>query len=330
MQACACSACACLRFLTLVALCFSVKTKGPCSLILLLLFSSPVSAQIYSSLPEKFIIATDLDMLGGMDGPKLSHNHPEQIYTELLDENLISRIAKRTGLTKADLATIAIAQRAGGHGLELYQLRRPDKAFKVLEPQLRNYVSARRSGHTKEFMLAGLTNITSLLLISDPDMRVLSVQKPFLPISQVVEVGSGTSTNSAGEVASMSTTTTIVNGRFQTSSVTNRPKADQIHRWSSYRITDGDITWVYTLNFKPNAELQHIQEERRDAKDFDPKFQKTFKEVDDELIAQMKKEGTYGRLGSIRWFWDRKKTQLEGKGIQWRSPQELNPQTRYD
>jgi len=156
------------------------------------------------------------------------------------------------------------------------------------------------------------------------------VQKPFLPISQVMEVGSGTSTNSAGEVASMSTTTTIVNGRFQTSSVTNRPKADQIHRWSSYRITDGDITWVYTLNFKPNAELQHIQEERRDAKDFDPKFQKTFKEVDDELIAQMKKEGTYGRLGSIRWFWDRKKTQLEGKGIQWRSPQELNPQTRYD
>jgi hypothetical protein len=44
----------------------------------------------------------------------------------------------------------------------------------------------------------------------------------------------------------------------------------------------------------------------------------------------MKQDGNFGQLGSIHIFWRLKKEKLQAKGIEWQSPGELNPNSKYD
>ena len=48
------------------------------------------------------------------------------------------------------------------------------------------------------------------------------------------------------------------------------------------------------------------------------------------LIPKMKRAGDYGQFGSCHTFWHLKKEKLKVKGINWRSPSELNPNTCFD
>jgi len=288
------------------------------------------SAQVSSTAPAKYTVATSIDLGQAISRLDLSHNHPEKIRRELSDTNTIHLLAGSLGLTMVDLATIQVVPDADRSAINVYQVGRAEKAFRLLGEGLRSYAQAREEGHTETFILAALTNRVPPLSIAEIDLRVLVLNRPFIPASWVRRAASGTRTNLGGQLASMSTTTTIVNGRMQTTSVTNIPKADEVCRWVSYKVRDGEIEWLYTLNFKANGRLDYVDETRRDAKEDDPAFQQVIKEVEEEVEAEMKKNGTFGKFGSVHTLWHLKKETLRARGVEWRSPSELNPNTSYD
>ena len=73
-----------------------------------------------------------------------------------------------------------------------------------------------------------------------------------------------------------------------------------------------------------------IEHAKYDAKEFDPKYMNTIKDVEDRVHAEMKRNGTFGQFGSVHTFWELKQEYLKAKDIIWHSPEELNPNTRYD
>jgi hypothetical protein len=97
-----------------------------------------------------------------------------------------------------------------------------------------------------------------------------------------------------------------------------------------YTLADGDIAWSYFVQFKSDGSLDYAHASKCDAKDYDPKYEKVIKEVEAEVEQQMKADGTYGRFGSVHSFWHLKKDKLKARGIEWRSPSELNPYVNYD
>ena len=283
-----------------------------------------------ASRPEKWITGTTLFLGHGLSRLELSHNSAETICKEVLDTNLVNLIGKAGDLSDEELKTVQIVRKSEGNQVEIYQIGEPKKAFNILSARLKAYISSREQGHTRQFLLAAITNRMQLLSIPDTDLRVLVLNKPFLPASWLKKVDSGTRTNKAGQIAGISYVTTFVNGEFQTTTTTNLPVVDEICRWVSYTATDGEITWEYVVNFKANGKLDYIYESKRDAKENDPRYFTIMKDVDEEVEAEMKKNGSYGGLGSIHTFWQLKREKLKAKGIEWRSPGELNPNTNYD
>lgn len=208
----------------------------------------------------------------------------------------------------------------------IYQIGTAERAFEILSERLRTYIQERQGGHTKEFLFASLTNTSQRNPNSESDLRVLLKNQPWLPASWLKKSDSGTFTNKAG----ISSVTTFVNGKSQTTTRTNLLAVDEVCRWVSYVATDGDIAWRYMLNFKANGQLDNIYVTKRDAKEEDVRFRKTIKDVEDEVRAEMKKNGSFGKLGSVHTFWRLKREKLKAKEIEWRSPAELNPGTNYD
>ena len=64
-----------------------------------------------------------------------------------------------------------------------------------------------------------------------------------------------------------------------------------------------------------------------DPLDDDPAFEEVLAEVQNEIDAQL---GTEPRMGKCHSAWKLKKRLLAEQGIEWLSPAELNPWTRFD
>jgi hypothetical protein len=144
------------------------------------------------------------------------------------------------------------------------------------------------------------------------------------------KIDTGTYTNHAGEVTSGSTTISTINGRSQTNETSEVSRKDEVCRWASFVLVDGEIAWCYNVRFKSDGSVGYVFDSRTDAKEYDPKLQPLIKQVDAEVTAEMKKNGSYGHLGSVHTFWERKKEKLKAKGVEWRSPGELSPNTIFD
>jgi len=151
-----------------------------------------------------------------------------------------------------------------------------------------------------------------------------------LDAAQLRKIDSGTYTNKAGQISSISTSVTSRNGTVRTNSVTNAPTTDEIGRWVSYVLIDGDIAWQYDLRFMFSGEDATIIRTKCDAKEFDLKYMQIIKDVEAEVAAEMKQNGTSGKLGSIHDFWGMTQDKLKAKNIIWHSPAELNPSINYD
>ncbi len=266
----------------------------------------------------------------GISRVKVSHNSPEAIRRELLDPTTLRVIAKAGGLTEKDLRTVKLVQEGNLGWVSLYRTGRSEKAFKLLSERLTDYVKAREDGHTREFVLFAITNSTARSPVSDIDLKGLLANQPLLPTSWLKRAASGTITNKAGEVASRTITTKTINGKEVSSETAHIPKVDEVCRWVSYTASDGEIGWEYVVKFKADGVVDYIRESRCDAKEYDSKYQKVIEEVEREVHTAMKKDGNYGRFGSCHTFWHLKKDKLREKGIAWRSPAELNPNTNYD
>ncbi len=288
------------------------------------------SGQVSSTAPKNWTTAQYLNLGHGFSQLKLSHNRPEIIRHELLDPNTVQTIARFAGITRAELATVQIAPETDKDWLMLYQVGSSEKAFKVLGEHLQNYVRAREEGHTRAFCLAAFTNRVQFVIAANPDLRVLVTNRSPIAISWLRKLNSGTSTNKAGAVASHTINISTENGVTVTNETVHVPKADEVCRWVSYLAVDGEIAWSYFVMFKADGSLNYVHESKSDAKEYDPKFQKQIKKVEDEVEAEMKKAGSYGKFGSVHGFWRLKKEKLKARGIEWRSPAELNPDTNYD
>lgn len=248
-----------------------------------------------------------------------------------MDTNTIQLVAAAAGLSANELASVQIApSEYSPQSVELYQIGSSKKAFDVLSKELSSYASAREDGHTRDFIFAALTNRIQHAAISNQDLRILATNEPMLLVSALRKVQEDTITNRAGEVASSSTQVTYENGKETRKDTVHVPKVDEVCRWVSYVAVDGNIAWVYTIKFNADRSVDYLRPEKVDSKEYDPAYQEIMSKVNAEVSDEMKREGSSGKLGSVHRYWSLKKEKLKARGIDWRSPSELNPNTCYD
>jgi hypothetical protein len=274
------------------------------------------SAQVSSLPPRNWRGAASID-LSLASRLKLSHNSPDAVREELWDTNTLRVIAGSCGLADQDLATVHLVQNPGSKWLEIYQTGKSGTAFRVLSEQLKSYVRAREEGHTKEFVLAALTNRVSPSTISDPALRAIATNQPLLPVSWLKKTESRTTTHKATKAASPLGSTTVI----QAKETTPIAQVDEVCSRVSYALVDGEVAWQYLVQFKADGSLDYIREEKCDAKEYDTKYQTLVKDADEEAQAEMKRR----QEEDVQIFWQLKKEKLKAKGIDWQTPAELNP-----
>ena len=97
----------------------------------------------------------------------------------------------------------------------------------------------------------------------------------------------------------------------------------------SYYLIDGEIAWTYRFFYASNPlQTTSVFREKVDAKEFDPKYREIIKEAEIETALKMQKERVRG-IHSIVVFWSWKKEYLKQKGIDWKSPWDLNENSWY-
>ena len=285
------------------------------------------AAQVSSATPAKYIKATRIYFT--YFSSLHLQNNTQEIRQELLDTNLIQLIATVNGLNKSDLMTVQILPGDTKDFVKLYQIREPSNAFNTLEKQLWNYVSERQSGHTRQFLFSAITNHLQPSRIADSDLMVIWTNQPWLPVTKLKKEESFTYTNVAGQITSISSSLTIGNGKSQLVVITNMPKVDVVMRRQGYSVVDGNIGWRYSFDFTQDGQIERSDYSRCDPVDLDPQYALLLRGIDKEIDAEMSKKGVRG-LGSVHTYWSLKKQKLKAKGIEWRSPSELNPETIYD
>lgn len=247
---------------------------------------------------------------------------------QFIDSEVLHVIAKACHISDEKLDSVRVVEEPGKGELDIYQVEGSGKAYRALCRPLEAYFRGRSEGHTKEFMLAGLTNKVPGSAKLDKDLRALLKARPEIRVTALRKIDSGTYTSHAGHITSQSAVITVAHGFRQTNKTA--AKHDEVCRWASYVLVDGEIAWGYEIQFTKGGRLEHVFEEKRDAKEYDPKYQTRIDAVNDEVKAEMKKNGTFGKPGSVWAFWGLKKAKLEARGIEWRSPGELNPGVVFD
>lgn len=297
---------------------------------LLLLCLCMASAQVSSTAPKHWKSGSPVGL--GSSGFESNHELRDTVRREILDTNTVRLIAESVHLSDHEKTLFVVAPDRIGAEVWLYTLSDGwSEGCSRFTERLGAYLLARMDGHSRACLLVGITNRPLLASIADPDLRILATNYPILPVSLFHKSESGTTTNRAGQVASRSMTATMVNGKMQLhTNYTHIPQVDEICRWVSYSLVDEEIGWRYVMKFKVDGTLDQIDASKCDAKEFDPKFQTTFREIDSEVTAEMKRGDTFGRLGSVHTFWRLKKEKLKSRGIDWRSPRELNDGVIYD
>jgi hypothetical protein len=247
-----------------------------------------------------------------------------------MDTNEVRLLGGSAGVSEHELNEIAVAPGPDGTGIWIYQVGKSDRVFNRMRERVGMYVQARLDGHTKECLAAGAGAKGKIPGSSDPDLRTLAANRPLLPPSWLRKGESGTFTNSAGVAVGRAITYSFSNGKVATNSSSRTPEADESCRWTSFTLVDGQVAWRYVVTYKADGALDRIDESKFDAREVDPSTEVVIHQVEREVAAEMKAKGTSGRPGSIHTFWKLKKDRLKAKGIEWRSPAELNPDENFD
>jgi len=260
----------------------------------------------------------------------MSHNTPEIIRQELAQSQFLPEMGSALHLPSNDVAKLRFSYNSQYKWFELEQNGTPPFVFDSVRKAIDSYVKERNAGHTRQFMLAAVSQQESNSKSDDSGLNAIADDRPLIPVSWLQKGESGSVTNKAGELARRTVTTTVINGKTVTNEVANIPKTDEICKWTSYNLVDGEICWRYFVQYKADGSIDYIHDSRMDAKEADPKYADVFDQVEAEVTAEMKQDGTHGRFGSCHSYWRRKKEKLKERGIIWRSPSELNPNTCFD
>ena len=277
---------------------------------------------------------TEITSLGAAsDNSRLSlpHNAPRTIRKEVLDTNTVNKLARFGGVTDQELATVQVFKSTNNEDIMLGQLGSNEAGFKKLDELLRGYIQARQEGHTKAFLMAGLTN--DLSVIKDRDLRVIATNRESywspIPVSWLKKMDADTQDYAADGTPIFEIPDNKEKSGLKTNAVGQKLPVAEVRRWAQYSLVDGGLGWEYYVSFRADGSLESILGTRCDAKEFDAKYAKVIKQVEAEADAEMKRDGIVG-LGSVHTFWSLKREKLKAKGIEWKSPSELNPGTMFD
>jgi hypothetical protein len=274
---------------------------------------------------------------------QLPHNSSDAIRQELLDTNTLRMLAKGARLTESDLATVQVAPWPETGWVALFQTGKPDKAYAALEKRLKGYVAAREEGHTRGFLLAAASAPLDLGRVSDPALHFLVSNQVFFSFSAIKRMASGTYTNiirtnlapaRKASVRPAKTKGSPAEAARARAKKEKEPEKEvlklEVCRWTTFAVTDGDMTWRYLVRLKKDKGLEDIQLERCDSKDYAEEYQDDMDEVEEETQEELRKTGISGGTGAMRLFWQLKQEKLKARGIEWHTPGELNPDKSYD
>ena len=244
-----------------------------------------------------------IDVGMGFRRTELPGNSINSIRAEVGAPDFLVRIAAKAGLSRDQIAKITLKREEEYDWFELKQNGTRPEVFNALEEAVRNYVHGRERGYSAEFLLSSFRKGSEQDTPADPDLRFLLQAHPELP---------------AGAVRRLSEDFSAADGGGS-------------NRWVRYVVADKEIAVIYVLCFGASGKLKHCDwGSNVDPKELDPKYEAVFKDVEREVEAKMKTDGTAGRFGSCHHYWRLKKEALKARGIDWRSPSELNPNANYD
>lgn len=213
--------------------------------------------------------------------------------------------------------------------ISVYTLRELPAAYAGFDDRVVAYAKGRMAGHTKEFMLAALeSRRMSPDKIKDADLRSIAAHREPVPVTWLKQ-------QKVGRVYFVKAASGQVVRHWlndgETPRISPEEQVLEVRRRVDYILSDGDVAWRYSAQFKPDGTLADFAEQgKSDAKDSDPQYRKVIETVESAVEAEMKKSGSFGLFGSCHTFWSLKKEKLKARGIEWRSPSELNPGTCYD
>lgn len=176
-----------------------------------------------------------------------------------------------------------------------YSLNMSDGNPPQVKTLIERYVDMRFKGHSKTYAMARLQVEPDLRAIT-PDCRAILCEdkEAYLPWLWLYEF-------------------TIESNR----------------NFTTYLIRDGEITWSYSVVRKNDRTLTQVTVWPVDSKQFLPAYRDIFSQVRTQVEREAKEQGVEG-LGSCHWYWRRQKELLNQRGIDWLSPQALNPNTNFD
>ena len=298
--------------------------------IFILVATLAVGQIVSQTKPADSYAHTTLDVHLSEYHTDLPHNAIKTIQAELQDEELVRDIGLCCGLKEDDLAYFNIVYDKEYDWVTLYGTGNNHDVFDTYAEALCAYAQGRAEGHTKDFLSAGLILNIDSSSISNPAIRAIIDLHPKTSLNLLNSSDSGEFLKKAGEVASHITTVTTSNGMSVTNEEVYIPKVDELWPWEAYTLLDGDVCWRYFVSFKGDGTVNSVSFEKFDAKDYDPKYRDLMKVVDNIVTDKMKEAGIFEQFGSVHTFWDMKKEELKRRGIEWRSPRELNPLNCYD
>jgi hypothetical protein len=248
---------------------------------------------IFQKYPRNSIL-----IIGRVD---LSHNTPTEILEEVKDTVILQLLCESSSIRFSEIEKASIFYNSNEQEFEIYWPEQDD-VFNV-SGKIGDYIKSRFEGHTPEYTFASMKTKYKTQSVSDPNLKKLLKERPELPASWLKK-------------------TDWKEESWQDAS-------GDSYRSCSYMLVDGDIAWFYTLTYSANGTFKCLTEEKSDAKEYDPKYKAMINEVNRRVGEEMKRKGIKG-LGSCHTFWELKKEHLKDKGIDWKSPSELNPETMYD
>ena len=252
---------------------------------------------------EDWFTCSTIDVGRGFRRTELPGNSAGAIRAELGAPDFLTLIAAKAGLSRAQIAKITLKRAEEYDWFELKQNGTRPEIFNTLYEAVRNYVQGRERGYSAELLLSSFRRGSEQDTPADPDLRFLLQAHPELP---------------AGAVRRLSEEFSAADGGGS-------------NRWVRYVVADKEIAAIYVLSFGASGKLKHCDwGSDVDPKEIDQKYEAVFKDVEREIEAKMKTDGTAGQFGSCHHYWRLKKEALKARGIDWRSPSELNPNTNYD
>jgi hypothetical protein len=240
---------------------------------------------------EKWFITASFSL--DFDKLKLPQNSPNALPNGLLDNQVLQEFLTSLGIRPDLHPKLHITSDPITSWIEVKQNGAQPAVFELVCKEIRGYID-RSAGHTRDYLLASFRERGHPLPTNvSPVVKAFMINHPEVPFAWIRVQNTGSGVASIG-------------------------------------VVDGELAWCHSSLCHPNGKFSQCLSDLCDSKEFDPKYTNIIAQVEKEIGAKMKANGTYKTLGSCYSFWARKKELLKAKGIDWRSPHELNPNTTYD